>query len=89
MALDESGDVVLFFRLAPILGAKDKGMARAAALGMILKKDFAIPFLLGALSDNIFIQLYYNFYFAFSSDVLGALLTFNGFVMVFSLPFFH
>lgn len=29
------------------------------------------------------------FYFAFISGILGALLAFNGFMMVFSLPFFH
>jgi len=89
MALNELRDFNSFFPGAPILGAKDKGITRAAALGMILKKDFSILFLLGAFSDNIFIQLYYNFYFASSSDVLGALLAFNGLLMVFSLPFFH
>ena len=89
MALNELRDFNSFFPGAPILGAKDKGITRAAALGMILKKDFSILFLLGAFSDNIFIQLYYNFYFAFSSNVLGGLLAFNGLLMVFSLPFFH
>jgi hypothetical protein len=40
-------------------------------------------------SISILASSYKMFCFAFSSAILGALLIFNGFMMGFSLPFFH
>lgn len=40
-------------------------------------------------SVSILASSYKIFYFALSSATLGVLLAFNGFMMVFSLPFFH